>query len=120
MEQAHYGKIVHMDTQYVDSPESNLLPYIAAKGALRGFSKSLAYDLAPKGIRVNMVSPGMTDTEQISDVPERVRLVTAAKTPLRRLATPEDVAKAVVFLCTDQSDFLCGENIRVNGGQIMI
>ena len=67
-----------------------------------------------------MVSPGMTDTEQISDVPERVRLVTAAKTPLRRLATPEDVAKAVVFLSTDQSDFLCGETIRVNGGQVMI
>jgi len=120
MEQARYGKIINIDTQYVDAPESNLSPYIAAKGALRGFSKSLAYDLAPKGIRVNMVSPGMTDTEQIADVPERVRLVTAAKTPLRRLATSEDVAKTVVFLASEQSDFLCGETIRVNGGQVMI
>lgn len=120
MEKERYGKIINMDTQYVDAPESNLLPYISAKGALRGFSKSLARDLAPKGICVNMVSPGMTDTEQISDVPERVRLVTAAKTPLRRLATPKDVAKAVVFLSTEQSDFICGEIIRVNGGQVMI
>ncbi len=120
MVQERYGKIINMDTQYVDAPEANLLPYISAKGALRGFSKSLAHDLAPKGIYVNMVSPGMTDTEQISEVPERIRMVTAAKTPLRRLATPEDVAKAVVFLSTEQSDFICGEIIRVNGGQVMI
>jgi len=120
MEEDHYGKIINIDTQYVDAPEANLLPYITAKGALRGFSRSLAYDLAPKGIRVNTVSPGMTDTNQISDVPERVRLMTAAKTPLRRLASPEDVAKAVVFLASEQSDFLCGETIRVNGGQVML
>lgn len=120
MEKLRYGKIINMDTQYVDAPETNLLPYITAKGALRGFSKSLAYDLAPKGIRVNMVSPGMTDTNQIADVPERVRLVTAAKTPLRRLGTPEDVAKVVVFLASEQSDFLCGEIVRVNGGQLMV
>ncbi len=120
MEQMHYGKIITIDTQYVDSPEAHLSPYITAKSALRGFQKSLAFDLAPKGINVNMVSPSMTNTEQISDVPERVRLMTAAKTPLRRLATPEDVAKVVVFLSTDQSDFLCGEIIRVNGGQIMV
>ena len=120
MEKVRYGKIINIVTQYVDAPEPNLLPYITSKSALMGFSKSLAYDLAPKGIRVNMVSPGMTDTDQIADVPERVRLVTAAKTPLRRLATPEDVANAVAFLASEQSDFLCGETIRVNGGQIMI
>ena len=85
-----------------------------------GFSLALAFDLAPRRIRMNMVSPSMTDTEQIADVPERVRLVTADKTPLRRLATPNDVAKAVVFLVSEQSDFLCGEIIRVNDGQVMI
>lgn len=120
MEQNKYGKIINIDTQYVDAPESNLLPYISAKSALRGFTRSLAFDLAPKGIRVNSVSPGMTETEQISDVPERIRLVTAAKTPLRRLATPEDVANVISFLASDKSDYLCGETIRVNGGQLMI
>jgi 3-oxoacyl-[acyl-carrier protein] reductase len=120
MEMACYGKIINIITQYVDAPEPNLLPYISSKGALMAFSKSLAIELAPKGIRVNMVSPGMTQTDQIADVPERVRLVTAANTPLRRLATPSDIANAVVFLASKQSDFLCGETIRVNGGQITI
>lgn len=120
MEKLTYGKIINLDTQYVDSPELNLLPYITAKGALRGFYKALALDLASKGIRVNAVSPGMTNTDQIADIPERIRMTTAAKTPLKRLATPEDIASAIVFLASEQSDFLCGETIRVNGGQLMI
>lgn len=120
MEKQKYGKVININSQALETPSSDWLPYITAKGALMGFSRALAFDLAPKGIRVNMVSPGMTDTDQIADIPERVRLVTAAKTPLRRLATPEDVAKAVVFLASEKSDFLCGETIRVNGGQVMI
>jgi 3-oxoacyl-[acyl-carrier protein] reductase len=120
MEKARYGKIIHINSQYVESPEAHLLPYITAKGALMGFSRALAFDLAPKGIRVNSVSAGMTDTQQIADVPERVRLVTAARTPLRRLAQPKDVADAVVYLASERSDFLAGETIRVNGGQVML
>lgn len=120
MEKQHYGKIINVNSQALDAPSSNWLPYITAKGALMGFSRALAFDLAPKGIRVNSVAPGMTDTDQIADIPERVRLVTAAKAPLGRLAMPEDVAKAIVFLASDQSDYLCGETIRVNGGQVML
>jgi 3-oxoacyl-[acyl-carrier protein] reductase len=120
MKNMGYGKIINIDTQYVDAPEANLLPYITAKSALRGFSRSLALDLAPSGIRVNTVSPGMTDTDLLANVPERVRLVTAAKTPLRRLANAEDIAKAIVFLASNQSDFLCGETMRINGGQVML
>lgn len=120
MEKNKYGKIINIDTQYVDAPESNLLPYISAKSALRGFTKSLAFDLSPKGIRVNSVSPGMTETEQIADIPERIRLLMSAKAPLRRLATPRDVANVVSFLVSEKSDYLSGETIRVNGGQVMI
>jgi len=120
MEENKYGKIINIDTQYVDAPEAHLLPYITAKSALRGFTKSLAFDLSPKGIRINSVSPGMTETEQIADIPERVRLLISAKTPLRRLATPNDVANVIVFLASSKSDYLSGETIRVNGGQIMI
>jgi 3-oxoacyl-[acyl-carrier protein] reductase len=120
MEAGGYGKIIHLNSQAFDTPSASWLPYITAKGALTGFSRALAFDLAPKGIRVNSVAPGMTDTDQIADIPERVKLVTAAKTPLGRLATPEDVAKAIVFLASDQSDYLCGETIRVNGGQVML
>jgi 3-oxoacyl-[acyl-carrier protein] reductase len=120
MEKRKYGKIVNVTTQFIESPNPHLLHYIAAKAALNGFSKALAVDLAPKGIRVNMVSPGMTVTDLISDIPEKVRLVTEARTPLRRLGRPEDVAEAISYLISPASDFITGETIRVNGGQVMI
>lgn len=115
-----YGKIIQIGSQAVETPSADWLPYITAKSALVGFSHALALELAPKGILVNMVSPGMTDTEQIADVPERVRLLTAAKAPLRRLAKPEDVAGAVAFLASERAGYLAGETIRVNGGQVML
>lgn len=120
MEKQRRGKIITIVSQLLEAPVANYLPYITAKGALLGFSRALAIDLAPKGIQVNMVSPGMTDTDLIAHIPERAQLITAARTPMRRLATPQDVAAAIVFLASEKSDFLCGETIRVNGGQVMI
>ncbi len=120
MEENKYGKIINITTQYIESPKSELLYYITAKSALNGFTKALAFELAPKGIKINLISPGMTDTELIANVPEKVKLLTAVQTPLRRIATPEDVAGAISFLASDKSDFLTGETIRVNGGQVMI
>lgn len=120
MESQGYGKIILIGSQAVETPSADWLPYITAKSAQAGFGRALAMELAPKGIQVNMVSPGMTDTEQIADVPERIRLLTAAKAPLRRLAKPEDVAGAVAFLASERADYLAGETIRVNGGQVMI
>lgn len=115
-----YGKIITVGTVYSDKPNPNLTHYITAKTALVGFTKSLAVELAPKGINVNMVSPSVISTELTSDIPEKVKLMTAAQTPLRRLAMPEDVAGAISFLASDKSNYLAGENIRLNGGQIMI
>ena len=120
MEKRGFGKIINISSVFLDYPSANLIPYITAKGALQGFNKSLAFDLAPKGILVNSVSPGMTETDLIADVPDRHKMLIAAKTPLRRLANPEDVANAVVFLASEKSNYLCGETIRVNGGQTMI
>lgn len=120
MEENKYGKLINITTQAIEKPTSEWLHYITAKSALNGFTKALAVELAPKGIRINLVSPGMTDTELIANVPEKVRLLTAIQTPLRRIATPEDIAGAISFLASDKSDFLTGETIRVNGGQIMI
>ena len=114
------GKVVFITTQYTEQIQSELIHYITAKSALNGFAKALAIELAPKGIRVNLVSPGMTDTELIADVPEKIKLLTSAKTPLKRLAKPKDIANTVSYLLSRQSDFLTGETIRVNGGQVMI
>ena len=120
MEKNKYGKIINITTQYVEEPKPELAHYIIAKSGLIGFTKALATELAPKGILINLVSPGMTDTELVADVPEKVILLTAAQTPLRRLATPDDIAGSISFLASSKSDFLTGETIRVNGGKVMI
>jgi len=120
MEDRDYGKIIFLTTQYIETPPSELLHYVTAKSALSGFSKSLAVELASKGIRINLVSAGMTDTKLISDIPEKIQLLTSQRTPLKRLANPIDVANAISFLASPDSDFLTGETIRVNGGQVML
>lgn len=121
MRETRYGKIVTVTTIAAESaPPPEQLAYVTAKSALAGFSKALAVELAPQGIRVNMVSPGMTDTPLIAAYPEKARLLTAARTPLRRLGTPEDVAEAIFYLVSASSDYLTGETIRVNGGQVML
>jgi 3-oxoacyl-[acyl-carrier protein] reductase len=115
-----FGKIIAFTTQSIETPTVGWLPYITAKSALHGLSKSLAVELAPKGITVNMISPGMTDTELIMDIPEKSRLMVAARAPLRRLAKPEDIAGAVSFLASPKADYITGETIRINGGQVML
>lgn len=119
-EAQNYGRIVAITTQATETPSAGWLHYITAKSALQGFCRSLAVELAPKGITVNLVSPGMTETELIADIPEKSRLMVAAKAPLRRLAKPEDVAGVVSFLASAKADYLTGETIRVNGGQVML
>ena len=115
------GKIIFISSQFAETtPPPEWLPYISAKYALNGFTKALAVELAPFGINVNMVSPGVTDTELISDMPEKSRMLISAKTPLRRLAQPDDIANAIAFLASSRSSFMTGETIRINGGMIMI
>lgn len=120
MIQNGYGKIIHLGSYAFDRPNSEWSHYITAKAALAGLTKSLAVELGPKGIRINLVTPSLVSTELTADIPEKIKLLTAAQTPLRRLANSSDVAGAISFLASEKSDFLTGENIRVNGGQIMI
>jgi 3-oxoacyl-[acyl-carrier protein] reductase len=115
-----YGKLVFLATQAIEAPAPKLAHYITAKAALSGFAKAIAVDLAPAGIRVNLVSPGMTRTPLISSIPQKVQMLIEASAPLRRLATPEDIAHAIAFLMSRDSDYLAGETIRVNGGQVML
>lgn len=115
-----YGKIINIGSLSAEKPNAEWTHYITAKSALIGLTKSLAFELAPKGIRVNMVTPSLVSTELTADIPEKIKLLTAAQAPLRRLALAEDVAGVISFLASDKSDFLAGENIRVNGGQVMM
>ena len=113
------GKIINITTEYVDNPKTELSHYITSKAAIEGFTKSLAIEFASKGIRFNLVSPGMTNTDLIADVPEKTKMVTAAKTPLRKLADPIDIANTISFLSSHDSDHITGETIRINGGKVM-
>ncbi|MBK7639018.1 MAG: SDR family oxidoreductase [Bacteroidetes bacterium] len=115
-----YGKIINIGSLSAEKPNADWSHYITAKSALIGLTKSLAFELAPKGIRINMVTPSLVSTELTADIPEKFKLLTAAQTPLRRLALAKDVAGTISFLASEKSDFLTGENIRVNGGQVMI
>jgi 3-oxoacyl-[acyl-carrier protein] reductase len=96
------------------------LPYVLGKAALLAMSKNLAQELGPQGIRVNMISPSMVNTDLVAHVPDRIRAEMVSRTPLRRLATPEDVAGAALLLVSPYAAFITGENLLVTGGEVMI
>jgi 3-oxoacyl-[acyl-carrier protein] reductase len=93
--------------------------YSMAKSALKALTRSLAVELGPAGVRVNMISPGTTETESTLAIPERLRKLQAMQTPLRRLAVPEDIARTAAFLCSDAAQFITGADIPVCGGAAM-
>lgn len=120
MEDGGGGRIVNvLSSAALGRTAHNWLPYVTAKSALLGFSKNLAQELGPRGITVNMVSPSLVDTGLVAGVPDKVREMTVARTPLRRLATVEDVAGAVLMLVSPYAGFISGDNLLVTGGEVM-
>lgn len=114
------GAIVNLLSQVVSgTPPQQMADYVAAKYALLGLSKALAIEWAPDQIRVNMVSPGLTQTELTQHYQDRLFKMEASRTPLRRLASPADTANTVAFLLSKEASFLTGINVVVAGGQAM-
>jgi len=89
-----------------------------SKAAIEAITRYLAVELAPQGIRVNAVSPGVVDTDALKFFPSRDQILAESRrrTPVGRLATPEDVAKVVGFLCTEEAEMICGQTLFVDGG----
>jgi NAD(P)-dependent dehydrogenase (short-subunit alcohol dehydrogenase family) len=88
--------------------------YATSKAALAGLTREMAADFGPRGVRVNAISPGEIDTSILSPGTDRI---VNEQIPMRRLGEPEEVAKAIYFLCTDQSSYVNGAEIHINGGQ---
>ena len=112
------GNIIDITSVFLKLPEINFLPYITFKGSMTALIKSLSVELAIHNIRANSVMAGVTDTQQISDMSKKQKLLIAAKTPLQRIAKPSDIADAVYFLTSKESKFITGSMIDVNGGII--
>ena len=114
------GSIINMVSDLVERPSIAYHDYTTAKSALVGFSRNLAVELGPLGIRVNCVAPGLVyPTSASLTTPEEVRAMIVGQTPLRRVATPEDVAGPVLFLASDWSRFMTGQVLFVDGGLVM-
>lgn len=88
--------------------------YATSKSALAGLTREMAADFGPRGIRVNAISPGEIDTAILSPGTDKI---VREQIPMRRLGEPEEVAKAIYFLCTDQSSYVNGAELHINGGQ---
>jgi len=114
------GSIVNIVTNLVEHPLVPYHDYTTAKSALVGFSRNLASELGPLGIRVNCVAPGLVYPTQGSGATRaQFRESIMAATPLRRIARPEDVAGPVLFLASDWSGFMTGQVLFVDGGLVM-
>lgn len=94
--------------------------YCASKAALMGLTRGMAKELAPKGIRVNTLVPGPTNTPMMQGIPQEWADAIIAGVPLGRMAEPEDIAKVAVFLASDDSGFVTGQNVAVNGGSAFL
>jgi 3-oxoacyl-[acyl-carrier protein] reductase len=114
------GTIINLSWDHVTQGMGGENPgiYSAAKGGIASFSKSLARDVAPD-IRVNILAPGFIETAFGEQADPKFRQKVIEMTPLRRWGTPEDVATAALFLASDESAFLTGQTIMVNGGVVM-
>jgi 3-oxoacyl-[acyl-carrier protein] reductase len=110
------GSIVNMTSFVGLHGNPGQTNYAATKAGLIGFTKALAKELGTRGVRVNAVAPGYITTEITAGLPEELREGLLSLTPLGRLGEPEDVARAVRFLCSDEASFVTGEVLRVDGG----
>lgn len=114
------GCIIAISSGLSRHPADGFSAHSAAKSALDAFMKSLAHELGPHGIRVNVVAPGLTETDATSFLPTQAKLMAAKLTPLRRIGQPDDVARAVVSLASPNSEFITGAYLPVSGGNLML
>ena len=113
------GKIVNITSVVGHTGNLGQANYTASKAAIVAMSKSLSIEYAKKNININCISPGFIKTAMTDNIDEKFKEVIVSKIPSARLGEPDDIANAVLFLSSDQSDYINGETIHVNGGMYM-
>ena len=113
------GSIVNISSMWGQVGASCEVHYSAAKAGVIGLTKALAKELAPSGVRVNCVCPGVVMTDMMKDFSEETLRELSEETPLGKLGTPKEIADAVAFLCSDRASFITGQVLGVNGGFVI-
>jgi 3-oxoacyl-[acyl-carrier protein] reductase len=116
MMRARTGRIINLASVVAEMGNPGQTVYSASKAALIGLTKTLAREYASRGITVNAVAPGFIDTDMTKNLPEDAKKFMITQVPLGRIGQPEDVAAAVLFLCSDEASYVTGQVLRVNGG----
>ncbi|AXQ30296.1 acetoacetyl-CoA reductase [Solimonas sp. K1W22B-7] len=119
MSERGWGRIVNISSVNGQKGQFGQTNYSASKAGVHGFTMALAAETARKGVTVNTVSPGYIDSPMIRAVPEDIRGRILEGIPAGRFGQPQDIATAVTFLCAEQSGFITGANLPVNGGQFI-
>lgn len=119
MREQRFGRIVNISSVNGLSGQFGQTNYSAAKAGVIGFTKALALEGASRGITVNAIAPGYTDTGMVSAVPAKVLEGIVATVPVGRLATPQEIARGVLFLVDEGSAFITGATLSINGGKYM-
>jgi len=114
-----WGRIVNITSIIGQIGNFGQANYAASKAGLAAFTKSLAKELSSKGITVNAVAPGFTETEMVTGIPEKVRNRLLDQIPMKRFAKSEEVARACVYLCSKDGDYITGAELSINGGLFM-
>ncbi len=116
MMKQRFGRIINIGSVVGGHGNAGQCNYAASKSGLEGFSKSIAKELASKGVTVNVVAPGYIETDMTDVLSDAVKDQTRAAIPLGRLGSPEDIANAVGFLATTESGYITGQTLYVDGG----
>ncbi len=119
MQARKFGRIVNIGSINGQAGQYGQVNYAAAKSGIHGFTKALAQEGARSGVTVNAIAPGYIDTEMVAAVPEDVLQKIIAKIPVGRLGKAEEIARGVVFLCSEDGGFITGSTLSINGGQHM-
>jgi len=119
MRERKFGRIVNIGSINGQAGQYGQVNYAAAKSGIHGFTKALAQEGARFGITVNAIAPGYVDTDMVRAVPADVLQKIVARIPVGRLGRAEDIARGVVFLTSDDADFITGSTLSINGGQHM-